>query len=173
MSSSRDHALSEMHASWDELMAVVERIPRDRMEEPNAIGEWSIKDLLAHMPSFERWVANSIFADMEGREATNQELYGRDDAPSAEDDLNDDTSNAWVVAYARTQSLEWVLNELAWGHNRLVEAVEACTDADLDDPSLFPSMNGKSFAAILPGQCWSHHRDHLVQIQAWLQTENG
>lgn len=157
-----------MHASWDELTAVVNRIPREWMEEPDAIGEWSVKDVLAHMPGYERWVANTIFADMEGREGTNQELYGRDEAPSAEDDLNDDTSNAWVVGYARTQSLDWVLNELAWAHKRLVQAVEACTDADLDDPSGFPSMNGKSFAAILPNQCWTHHRDHLAQIQEWL-----
>ena len=157
-----------MQASWAELIAVIDRIPRDRMDEPNTIGDWSVKDILAHFPGYERWVGATVIAELEGREATIVELYGRADAPSPEEDADDDLSNAWLINHARTQSLDWVLDELAYGHRRLVEAVEACTDADLEDPNRFRSMEGRSFAAVLPNQCWEHHRRHLAEIEAWI-----
>jgi hypothetical protein len=167
--STKEACLAEMRASWDELTSVIDSIPHDRLEEPGVVGEWSVRDLVAHM-AYERYVAAAIFADLTGVPATNQDFYGRDDAPSEADDANDDTTNAWVVAYARQQPLDAVLDQFRWAHHRLVEAVDACDEADLDDPARFPSMLGKSLAAVLPGQCWGHHREHLPQIVDWLNA---
>jgi hypothetical protein len=59
-----------------------------------------------------------------------------------------------------------VLAEYRWAHTRLLEAVEACAETDFDDPGRFPSMEGKTLGAVLPGQCWGHHREHLPQLAA-------
>jgi uncharacterized protein (TIGR03083 family) len=168
--STKETCLAEMRASWGEMTAVVELIPRERLDEPGVVEGWSVRDMLAHMAGYERYVAAAIFADLTGVPATNQDFYGRDDAPSEADDANDDTSNAWVVAYARQQPLDAVLEEFRWAHNRLVEAVDACDEADFDDPARFPSMLGKSLAAVLPNQCWGHHREHLPQLVDWLSA---
>jgi hypothetical protein len=98
--------------------------------------------------------------------AANEEYYGRDDVPSEADDANDDTTNAWVVAHARTLPVENVLAEYRWAHHRLVEAVEACAESDFEDPDRFPFCKGKTLLSIVPGQCWGHHREHLPQLQA-------
>jgi hypothetical protein len=45
--------------------------------------------------------------------------------------------------------------------------VEACSEADLEDPARFPSLNGKTLVSILPGQCMGHHREHLPQLEAF------
>ena len=81
-----------MRASWDEAEAVLARIPEDRMLEPGVTGEWSVRDLLAHIAGYERYVSALIFGELEGRTPTNQDFYGRDDPPTPEDDANDDTS---------------------------------------------------------------------------------
>jgi len=168
--STKAACLAEMRASFDELTAVVDAIPRDRLDEPGVVPGWSVRDMLAHLAGYERYVAAAIFADLTGTPATNQDFYGRDDAPSEADDANDDTTNAWVVAYARRQPLDAVLDEFRWAHDRLAEAVAACDEADLDDPARFPSMLGRSFADVLPDQCWGHHREHLPQIVDWLRA---
>jgi len=138
--------------------------------ETGVTEEWSVRDLIAHMAAYERYTAAAIFADLTGTPATTQDFYGRDDAPSEAEESTDDTTNAWVVAYARRQPLDAVLAEFRWAHDRLVEAVTACEDADLDDPARFPSLEGKSLAAILPNQCWGHHREHLPQVVDWLKA---
>ena len=165
--SSKDDTLADMRASWDETEAVLASIPEDRMLEPGVTDEWSVRDLLAHIAGYERYVSALIFGELENRTPTAQQFYGRDDEPTPDDDLNDDTSNAWVVAYARKQPLQATLEEYRWAHDQMLKAVEACSDAELQDPKRFPSLNNKSLLTILPGQCLGHHREHLPQLQAF------
>jgi len=165
--STKGRTLADMRAAWDETEAVLSTIPEDRMLSVGVTDEWSVRDLLAHIAGYERYVSALILGDLEGRKPTTKEFYGRDDEPSAEDDANDDTSNAWVVDYARKQPLHATLAEYHWAHDQMIRAVEACSDADLEDPSRFPSLNGKTLLSILPGQCMGHHREHLPQLKAF------
>jgi len=171
--STKDQTLADMRASWGETEAVLATIPEERLLEPGVVEEWSVRDLLAHIAGYERYVSALIFGDLEGRTPTNQQFYGRDDAPTPEDDANDDTSNAWVVAHARTKPLQDTLTEYRWAHQQMIEAVEACAEADLEDPNRFPSLKGKTLLAILPGQCMGHHREHLPQLKAFAQRLRG
>src|SRR4029450_13498714 len=50
---------------------------------------------------------------------TNRYFYGRDDAPTEADDASDDSTNAWVVAHARTQPVAALLAAFRWAHERL------------------------------------------------------
>jgi hypothetical protein len=176
MTSTKETCLAEMRASFDEVMAVVDAIPRERLTEVGATDEWSVRDVLAHEAGYERYVAAALFGDLTGKPPTTRDFYGRDDAPTEADDANDDTSNAWVVAHARTLPVEDVLAEFQWAHHRLVEAIEACVEADFEDPNRFPSMKGKALLAILPNQCQGHHREHLRQLEPFarkISSETG
>lgn len=163
----KDTCLAEMRASFAEVTAVIGAIPRERLTEVGVTDEWSVRDMLAHVAGYERWVAAAIFGDLEGRTPTNVEYYGRDAAPSAAEDENDDTVNAWVVAHARTVSVDDTLAEVRWAHDRLVAAVEACGESDLEDPDRLPFTKGKTLLSILPGQCWGHHREHVPQLRSF------
>jgi DinB family protein len=170
MTSTKETCLAEMRASFDEVMAVLGSIPRERLTELGVTEEWSARDMLAHEAGYERYVAAALSGDLTGRPPTNRDFYGRDDAPTEADDATDDTTNAWVVAHARTLPVEEVLAEFRWAHDRLVEAVEACVEADFEDPKRFPSFKGKTLVAILPDQCWGHHREHLSRLEAFAQA---
>jgi hypothetical protein len=161
----KETCLAEMRASFDEVMAVLDRIPRERLTDVGATEEWSVRDVLAHEAGYERYVAAAMFGDLTDKPPSNRDFYGRDDAPTEADDARNDTTNAWVVAHARTMPVEEVLAEFRWAHDRLVEAVEACVEADFEDPKRFPSFKGKTLLAILPGQCQGHHREHLRQLE--------
>jgi len=167
MTSVKETALTEMRASFAEVLAVLARIPRDRLTDAGVTAEWSVRDTLAHEAGYERYVAAALFGDLTGRPPTTRDFYGRVDAPSEAEEANDDSTNAWVVAHARTLPVGDVLAEFRWAHDRLVEAVEACVEADLEDPDRFPSLKGKQLLRILPNQCWAHHREHTVQLEAF------
>jgi hypothetical protein len=154
------HGLRPIH----EALATV---PRERLTEPGVVGEWSLRDVLAHFAGYERYLSGEVLATLQGRPATNEELYGRPDAPTPADDVDEDTSNAWVVARARRQPVNVVLEDFATAHHRLVAAVEACADDEFEDPGRFASFNGRSLASVLPNQCWAHYAQHLPDILRW------
>ena len=82
----------------------------------------------------------------------------------------DDTSNAWVVAHARSLPVADTLAEFRWAHERLVKAVEMCDEADLEDSTRLPFTKGKTLLEILPGQCWGHHRQHLPDLETFASS---
>src|SRR2546427_13146419 len=123
MTSAKESCLAAMRASFGEVMAVLGTIPRERLTNVGVTGEWSVRDVVAHEAGYERYVAAAIFGDLTGHPPTDRDFYGRDDAPTEADDANDDTTNAWVVAYARTLPVDEVLTELRWAHDHPVEAV--------------------------------------------------
>ena len=165
MGMTKETCLAEMRAAFDKVAAAVERIARDRLTKVGVTEEWSVRDLLAHEANYERYVAAAIFGDLTGTQPTNMDFYGREDPPTEADDASDDATNAWAVAHARSRPLDDVLADFRWAHDRLVKAVEACEEADLEDPNRFPSMKGKTLLAVLPNQCWGHHRQHLAQLE--------
>jgi len=167
MTTVKETALAEMRASIAEVMAVLDSISRERFTEVGVTDDWSVRDMLAHEAGYERYVAAALFGDLTGRPPTTRDFYGRDDAPSEAEEATDTTTNAWVVAHARTLPVDAVLAEFRWAHDRLVEAVQACAETDLEDPDRFPSLKGKTLLRILPNQCWGHHREHAVQLEAF------
>jgi hypothetical protein len=169
MANTKETCLARMRDSFAEVMAVVEAIPADRLADLGVTEEWSVRDMLAHQAGYERWVAAAVIGDLTKTPPTNQEYYGRDDAPTEADDANDDTSNAWVVAHARSVPVADTLAEFRWAHDRLVDAVEMCDEADLEESTRLPFTKGKTLLEILPGQCWGHHLQHLPQLKAFAE----
>ncbi|HEX2194192.1 MAG TPA: maleylpyruvate isomerase N-terminal domain-containing protein [Candidatus Limnocylindria bacterium] len=167
MSSIKDRCLADMQAAWRETEAMLATIPPERLTEPGVTEDWSVRDLLAHIAGYERYTAEAILGDLTERKPTPRELYGRDESPTPEDEANDDTTNAWVVAYWRTRPVEETLSEYRWAHQRLVEAVQACPEEAFEDPSRLPVIKGKPLEQVISDQCQGHHAEHLAQIRPW------
>ena len=55
--------LRAVRAEWDALMA---EVGAARMTEPGAAGDWSIKDVTAHLTSYSRWFVNASEAHFRG-----------------------------------------------------------------------------------------------------------
>lgn len=162
--STKEHCLSQMASSWRELLDVIERIPKDELDTPNVVGDWAVRDLLAHFAGYDRYVAAQVFATLDQRAATTQEAYGRADAPPEAADADEDLFNAWLVEHARRIPLEAVVEEFTWAHQRLVAAAEACSEAAFDDRHRFTALDGRSLADVIKGDCWGHHRQHLPDL---------
>ena len=54
--STKADCLAEMRASWGEMTTVVDAIPPERMDEPGVVPGWSVRDMLAHLAGYERYV---------------------------------------------------------------------------------------------------------------------
>lgn len=94
-------------ASWRALRDAVAGVPDERLLEPRAIGDWSVKDVLAHVAFW--------------------------DDPARAGDEDWQAANERVAAERAGWSLADVRAELASAHGRMLAALEAKTEVDPDD----------------------------------------
>ena len=124
--------------SWTRLMEVIDQAPGDRLEEPGACGDWSVKDLMAHMAYWDDravYVAETLSAGEEIDPIDWQEV------------------NTQEAALRANWSLEESRKEMHLAHARLLDVVERDTSLDADTWA---------------GNTYDHYDEHTVDVRNWL-----
>ena len=153
--------LRARRAEWD---AVLAEVLRERMTEPGVAGEWSAKDVVAHLTSYMGWYADRLHENLRG------EVY----LPTEEDMMHWDERNARFYQRNRDRPLDEVLAESAAVFDRLLAGVEAQSEAFLIEPQQFEGAPGPvRIWQMLRGDVYDHYREHATAIRTWLQAPRG
>jgi hypothetical protein len=151
--------LDKIRRSRAELDALLAGIDPSLMTRPGVTGDWSVKDVLAHITWHEREMLNVTRAHA---------LVGSDLW-----DLPLDQRNAVIYNENKDRALKDVLDESATVVKALMQAMQTLTEEDLHDPSRFPNMPTDWQPWDLFAQnTFEHYQDHLAELQAW-QGENA
>lgn len=137
-------------ADWEALLA---DIPSAWMTEPGVAGEWSIKDVIAHIA----WGERESLGVAQARAVVGSELW----------QLSEDERNAAVFEQNRHRELGDVLAESRQTFHRYLEAVAVLTEEELNDPGRFAQMppGWRPWRILFdPG----HYQGHADGIRAWL-----
>lgn len=146
-------------AEWESLLA---EVPVDRMAEPGVAGEWSVKDIIAHLTFHERWLADRLHENLRG------EVY----VPSADDRLDFDEANDRVFQQNRHRSVEDVLADARDVYQRLAAGLEAHSESFLIEPQHFPGVPQPVVIwHILRGNIYDHYEQHAPSIRNWLARQ--
>jgi len=140
---------------------LVAEVGRERMNEPGPMGEWSFKDLAAHLAAWRNCRIPMIEAVARGEPVS---------APPWPADLaNDDYDaiNAWFQERDQSRSLDDVLDDYDRSFERLAVAIEALPEGVAHDPKALPWTEGA--AAAVDVDFTEHlHAEHVPSIRAWL-----
>jgi hypothetical protein len=144
--------VAALHRSHDQLRAVIDTFSDDELALP-AQGDWTRRDLVAHL---EWWERNSshIVASLRA---------GRDPYPSDEP-FNVDDRNARTFEENRGRSAADVRAGEAAAWEDLVEAIEAASEADLFDPGRFAWTEGEALAETIHADTDRHWAEHLPNL---------
>lgn len=150
--------LHDEQRQWELLLA---QIGEGRMERPGVAGDWTMKDIVAHLTGWRRRTVDRLEAARRG---------GPDPAPPWPAQLqSDDEINAWIYEEGRGRSLEEVLADSRQVFRRLVAAIESFPEAELMDPGRFAWLEGET---LTPAGLFGHfHEEHEPDIRAWLGRE--
>lgn len=147
---------------WEQLLRAV---GEGRMEQPGATGEWTFKDVVAHLNGWRTRTVARLDAARAGAEPA---------PPPWPADLDEDTEagltqiNAWIERAGRERSLEAVLGEARRSFDLMRDAVLALSDEELADPSRYAWMGGEPVGAVV-GYSFGHfHEEHEPALSAWL-----
>lgn len=157
-------AIERERAAWEALLA---EVGEARMLEPGPMGEWSFKDMTAHLTGWRSRSLQRLEAAAQGKPEPNP--------PWPANLRSDDEINAWIHEVNRERLLGEVIGESRESYARLAEIVQMLPEETLHDQAAFPWLEGESLAdAIVGGSFFGHfHDEHEADVRGWLDARRA
>lgn len=152
-------AVRNSRVAWDVLLA---QVGEERMTTPGVTGNWSVKDVVAHLTAWERRPVAWLTAV---RQSATPEP-----APWPPN-LSEEQTNAWIYEANRGRSLREILDESRRTHEELMKLLQMATEEELSDSRRFSWLKGNPLAESLPGNTYAHYQEHSEMIRNWLKPE--
>lgn len=153
----RTELLTSNEDERNALLGFVESVPAAQRDEPGAIGEWSVKDVVAHLAAWERLFLGWYEAGVHG-EAAHVPAEGY--TWREMDRLNDDIFRAWRDAPWEEVLARW---------NETSAAMRDVVDAASDDELFAHGRYAWTGKATLAGYVWPCAGEHYE----WARSEMG
>lgn len=144
-----DRVLGQLEEAWNAFRAAWEDLDDETLLVPGVTGEWSIRDLIAHVTWWDEESIRHLPEVLEGvRPAKYSDLYGGIDA-----------FNALMTERKSGLSLDQVRREFAGTHERLVAYLVGL------DPERW--VGDQRFRKRLKLDTWGHYPIHTEDIRRW------
>lgn len=145
----RQQLLNRLDKAWTSLKESYAGLPEERLAEPGVAGDWSVKDILAHVTTWEQEAIKYLPLILEGgRPPRYSTKYGGIDA-----------FNAQMAERKRSLSLSEVLSQLDETHRRLIDYVQTVPEEHFTQETRFRRR--------LRFDSYRHYSEHAKMIQEW------
>lgn len=145
---SLDDLLEEIEAHWGELAAAARGLTDEDMARPGTLGEWSIKDLFAHIAGWEEEATRRI----------NEIVQGNGAQLTWPTRAEEDAFNAQTIEKSRHLAPEQVIKRLEECHQDLMDML-----ATFGEELVVADTEVKA-AEWVPGWTYMHYQHHAPEI---------
>jgi len=156
---SKSELLQAMHNARNEWDTLIAQIPLRLLSESMASGTWSIKDVIAHITEYDRWLALGLAMRLQKP----PQIWL--------DDISLDEFNAVLHQQIADRNPDDILLDSNRVFHDLINEVEAHSEAYLFGTH---RVEGVSFDVIpfqlLKSESYGHYHDHIPAIRAWLSS---
>ena len=148
--------LQEEYQQWE---AFLDQIGPARMDQPGVNDNWSMKDIVAHLTGWNRWLVVRLQAA--------QRSEPEPPPPWPAHLQTDDEINAWIYESNRGRSVRQVLDESHQVFQQFLAVIEGLPDDILIEPAYhIVQLGGQRISA---SEFFDHfHDDHEPDMRAWL-----
>jgi hypothetical protein len=151
-----DHAVARLLAridkSWEELQRSIEGLTDAQLTQPETMDQWSIRDVLAHITTWEGEALQHLPTIMSGGRPPRYVTFGGIDA-----------FNAMVMEQKRQLSLADIRHQMHETHQRLLELI-------LSAPA--DQLNHETRARRrLRWDTYHHYSEHAKAIREWREAQ--
>ncbi len=142
-------------ARWEALLA---EVGEARMERGGVTGEWSVKDIIAHIVAWESRPIAWLAAIKTGTTP---------EPPGWPTDRTEEQINAWIYNGNRGRSLADILADSRRSYDRVLEGLQSSPE-DVFAQS-YPWLRKYSLWDGVAGNTYEHYREHGELIRSWLK----
>lgn len=122
----------------------------DQMTVPGALGDWSVKDVLAHLYAWEQMVLGWLAAARRGETPhVPAEGYKWNQLPALNELIRQEHS---------ARPLEEVFEQYKMSYRQIMDTIRGLPEETLFTPGLYPWMNKNTLAAYFTSSTSSHYR---------------
>ena len=138
---------------WDEALA---RVAEERMITAGASGEWSVKDIIAHVTWWESQTADMLQTKI----LSDAKIW----------QMPQDLRNDAVYKESRDRPLDEVREESGAAFLWLIASIESLGEDDLTDPSRYRNMPAEWTPwRVIVANTYAHYYQHLPDIRTWAE----
>lgn len=157
------HPLDVLHYGHHTVMRTLEDFPKDKVEMRGACGSWSVKDIVAHLASYEQ-VLIDVTAEMRGDSAT----------PTLDRFRTTDDFNEREVGARSQHSFDETLEEYIRNYERAAANVGELPQELLRETGAIEWYGeGYDLEDLLVYSSYGHKREHSAQIAAFRDRLEG
>ncbi len=159
--------LQEKYQQWE---AFLDQIGSARMDQPGVNGDWSMKDIVAHLTGWNRWLVSRVGAAGRGE--------SEPPPPWPADVQTEDEINAWIYESNKGRSVREVLDESHQVFQQLFAVIEG-----LPEDTRFEQLHqGERVFQLVwlrderfpVGEFFDHfYDDHEPDVRAWLARQEN
>lgn len=135
--------LQDVSKNWLELQRAIRGLSDTQMVRPGVVGEWSVKDIMAHITAWEQKLIDEIEARESGEEFEEPDV---------------DAFNAEQYRLNADMDLEDVRAEFQETHAELMEILEVT-----------PVLNRD----LVKFDTYAHYAEHAEHINQWRRAQSG
>jgi hypothetical protein len=144
-------------AQWN---ALLDQVGLDRMDISGVEGEWSAKQLVAHLTWYEQAVVDGAQQVLNGGTFTRRRPEG----------MGLDEMNAQIAAESVAWPASDVLAEADAVFNQLLTLIANCPQALLNDPHILRLPDDAPPWMRVANNSYAHYREHEPALRAWLAS---
>jgi hypothetical protein len=159
----KNELLAALKDSHERLLRSLEGLSPEEMLEPGVVGDWSIKDILAHLS---RWEAELVKLLWQARQGIQPTGLLTDESPV-------DEVNARWYQEDQARPLDRIQEDFNGVREQTIRRLDYFTDRDLNDPIRYSWLGSQPLWEWVASESFEHDDEHLEQIRAWREKKGG
>jgi len=161
----KNQLLQETQQEYEALEKFLASLSSEQMVAPGALGDWSPKDVLAHLYEWQQMFFGWYDAGLRGETPhPPAEGYKWSQLPAL---------NQAIYERYRDWTLEAVRNALRASHHRTLDLIQKLSDEALTTPGLYTWMNKNTLIAYITANTGSHYRWARTEMRKRLKASRG
>lgn len=138
------------------LLQALEGLTPEEMSREPVFGEWTVKDILAHIAVWQGRLITILFQLEQGRRPKDLTL--------TEAEVN--ALNERFYREQKDRPLERVLADFHGTHQQLLKRLERFSEEDLNQPGRFPGLP-EPLWKLVAAETFEHDAEHRADIERW------
>lgn len=156
--------IENLESQRELFLDVIENLDDDALTTPGVTGQWSIKDILAHISHWEAELVKLLWQISQGQRPSSIHFSRKGTV--------DEVNQEWFEESAK-RSLDRILDDFHSVRNQTILRVEGFSDRELTDPKRYPALGGRPLWEYIENDSFGHEQEHLEEIQRWLQQKEA
>lgn len=160
---SKKQLLDSIHQNYDALQKELADLTPEQKTEPGIVGEWSVKDVLAHLTEWQRMTRSWYAAGKRGEDPkTPSEDYTWREIPAL---------NQQIYETYKDAPLDEIERDFLASHDETLTLIETLDDEELFTPKVYKWTKSTTLGSYLTSATTSHYNWARKEIRRGLKAK--